>query len=451
VAHDQKELDMVKQFRWKLFSAVFPLGLMGLILTGCHTIRPSEMSNNAFSRPGENSTSNPSGAFAAIGTPQTVVRAQGTMKSPQDLQLVQATQGAEEKLPNPRPDPSGIQPPAFPGNEAFPPHDPLDYPPLPPGAGDPGPLPTELAPVAHPTYRVAPADILLIDAQPFLPKPPYRIQALDELIVQVAETLPNQPIAAKYRVSPEGTINLGFSYGSVRVGGLTVDQTQEAIREHLAKILKNPQVAVALESFRGIPQVRGEHLVRPDGTISLGMYGCVFVNGLTLGQIECVVEKHLSRWVLDPQVSVDVFAYNSQKYYVIVDGGGYGQFVKAFPSMGYENVLDAIEKIGGLPAVSSKRKIWVARPTPANHHCTQILPVDWNAITQGGSTPTNYQIFPGDRIYVRADPFIEADNWLAKVLAPVERVLGITLLGTSVANSFRSGGGGNTGFVVTTP
>jgi polysaccharide export outer membrane protein len=132
---------------------------------------------------------------------------------------------------------------------------------------------------------------------------------------------------------------------------------------------------------------------------------------------------------------------------VIVDGGGYGQLVKAFPSMGYETVLDAIEKIGGLPAVSSKRKIWVARPSPANHHCTQVLPVDWNAITQGGSTPTNYQIFPGDRIYVRADPFIAANNWLGKMLAPVERILGVALLATSVGNSINNNGN-NTGFVI---
>ena len=49
------------------------------------------------------------------------------------------------------------------------------------------------------------------------------------------------------------------------------------------------------------------------------------------------------------------------------------------------------------------RRIWVARPTPANHACNQILPVDWLAITQGGSTRTNYQLFPGDRVYVKAD------------------------------------------------
>src|SRR5207302_10753758 len=124
--------------------------------------------------------------------------------------------------------------------------------------------------------------------------------------------------------------NLGFNYGVVRVGGMTLDQIQNIIRTHLANILRNAQVTVALAQFRGLQQLRGEHLVRPDGTISLGSYGSVYVAGMSLGQAKCVVEKYLSQYLLNPQISVDVFAYNSKVYYVITDGGGYGQQVFRF-------------------------------------------------------------------------------------------------------------------------
>jgi polysaccharide export outer membrane protein len=78
----------------------------------------------------------------------------------------------------------------------------------------------------------------------------------------------------------------------------------------------------------------------------------------------------------------------------------------------------------------------------------QILPVDWAAITQGGSTATNYQIFPGDRIYLKADKLIALDYALAKILAPVERLLGVTLLGAATVNEFRFRNNVNgTGFV----
>src|SRR5262249_5696012 len=156
------------------------------------------------------------------------------------------------------------------------------------------------------------------------------------------------------------------------------------------------------------------------------------------------IEQHLSRFLLNPIVSVDVFAYNSKKYYVILDGGGLGQQVFAFPSTGNETVLDAISLIQGLAPVSSKKRIWVSRPSPCDHSCGKVLPVDWRAITEGGVTCTNYQLFPGDRVFVHADCLIAFDNWLSKILAPVERVLGVTLLGASVVNTIRNSGHFNT-------
>jgi len=315
----------------------------------------------------------------------------------------------------------------------------------------PGPIPTELAPVSHPPYTIAPPDIISIDAVRLVPKPPYRVEPLEVLFINVTDTLPNQPISGAFVISPEGAINLGFSYGSVRVGGLTLDQIQTGIRNHLSNILRNSQVTVGLAQFRGLQQLRGEHLVRPDGTISLGTYGSIYVAGMSLGQAKCVIEKHLSEYLLNPQIAVDVFSYNSKVYYVIFDGGGFGQQVYRLPVTGNETVLDAIGFVQGLAPVSSKNRIWLARPSPANNGCNQILPVDWNAITMAGSTATNYQIFPGDRVYVNADCLITFDNYLSKILAPVDRLLGATLLGTSVAQNFqnlRNGTGTGTAVIV---
>jgi polysaccharide export outer membrane protein len=303
------------------------------------------------------------------------------------------------------------------------------------GASQVRPLPTELAMESHPPYVIEPPDVLLIDTIQMIPRSPYTVQALDVLLLRATNTLPNQPIDGAYTVSPDGRLNLGFSYGSVRVAGLSVEKAEEAVRAHLEKILAKPQIAVSLGQFRGVQQVRGEHLVKADGTISLGTYGSVYVTGLTLYHAKLAIEHHLARFVQDPEVSVDVFAFNSKAYYVIADGGGYGQIVLRFPITGKETVLDAIGQIQGLPAVSSQRRIWVARPAPADHCCLQILPVDWQAIVQGGSTATNYQLFPGDRVYVKADCLITIDNWLAKALAPVERLFGITLLGTATVRT----------------
>jgi polysaccharide export outer membrane protein len=77
----------------------------------------------------------------------------------------------------------------------------------------------------------------------------------------------------------------------------------------------------------------------------------------------------------------------------------------------------------------------VARRTPNCDQPEQILPVDYIGLTQHGITRTNYQILPGDRVYVRADKAFRVDGYLQKVLTPVERVLGLGLLGSSTYNS----------------
>jgi polysaccharide export outer membrane protein len=329
----------------------------------------------------------------------------------------------ETTLGQPTPLPNHSVPPGTPGCPVPPPGVDAAYADL--------PIPTEKAKTAHPAYIIEPPDILFILPVRLTPKPPYRIEPLDVLQIQVAESLPNQPINGPYVISPEGMVNLGYGYGQVRVAGLTIEQAAEGIRKQLERSIKMPQVSVSLLQFRGVQQTAGEHLVGQDGTITLGSYGSVFVTGMTLCQAKAAIERHLSQWLLNPEISLSINAYNSKVYYVITDGAGYGQTIHRFPITGNETVLDAISLNGGIAAVSSRRRIWVARPGPAGAPCYHILPVFWDAVVMGGDTTTNYQLFPGDRIFISSDPLITLDNSLAKLFAPVERVLGLILLGAT--------------------
>ncbi len=42
----------------------------------------------------------------------------------------------------------------------------------------------------------------------------------------------------------------------------------------------------------------------------------------------------------------------------------------------------------------------------------QILPVDWKAITAQAATETNYQLMPGDRVFVAEDKMVAFDTGL---------------------------------------
>jgi hypothetical protein len=74
--------------------------------------------------------------------------------------------------------------------------------------------------------------------------------------------------------------------------------------------------------------------------------------------------------------------------------------------------------------------------------------VDYEGIAKHGQTKTNYQLLPGDRLYIHSDGYICAENWLNKRFAPVERILGFSLLANGVVRSFRNTGSnnGNGGF-----
>jgi polysaccharide export outer membrane protein len=314
-------------------------------------------------------------------------------------------------------------------------------------------VPIELNKTTFPEHVIEPPDILQIEALQALPRSPYKIHVLDVLAVAVAGTLPDKPIAGQFLVDSDGMLNLGPPYKSVKIAELTVEEAQKAIETRLMSKdvgLKEPQASVTVLQARAVQQIAGEHLVRADGTVYLGTYGSVRVTGLTLTQARQKIEEHLAAYLSAPQITVDVLAYNSKVLYVIFDGAGVGQQVYRLPVTGNETVLDAISQVNGLGLVSDQNHIWVARPAPKGT-CDQVLPVDWCGITQKGQTATNYQLLPGDRVFVKAYRLSTVDTTMARVFSPIERALGITLLGTTTARQIRffqqfqgtgNGGGG---------
>ena len=332
-------------------------------------------------------------------------------------------------------------------------------------------VPKEAAKSSLPFYYLEPPDIINVEAIHLVPKAPYHLRVFDIVMVDVIGTPEGEPISGFFAIEPGGTIQLGSGYGTVKIEGMTVEETQEAIRRHLGGTddvtrspstegfvgvrfqrdmdnqptstlrpspaplprgqLLAPIVSVRLQRMGDMQQINGNHTIGPDGYITLGSYGRVYVSGLTIDECRDAIEFHLSKHLDHPQVAVDMFAYNSKGYYVIFQSSGMGERVLKFPYTGNENVLDAISNTEGLMANSSKR-IWVARPV-GNSNKPVILPVDWVDVTAYGKPDTNYQLLPGDRVFVVEDRYLSLDGTLARVFAPFERIMGFTLLGASTA------------------
>lgn len=237
-----------------------------------------------------------------------------------------------------------------------------------------------------------------------------------------------------------------------------------------AHVVEPPDILIVevLETLAGRP-ITGERLVRPDGTVSLGFYGDVYVAGLTLPEVKEKIALHLRKWLSDEAlgffeedprtgkikrihprdvstVFVDIGSYNSKVYYVQGDVALPGRY----PITGNETVFDAINNANGLMPTAAPQNIRLVRPAPPGACCEQTLPINLAAIISGGDTTTNYQLMPGDRIVVYRDPIVRATVFIDRLAAPFQTVLNSMLQYSFTARSIKSinvpiFGGGTTG------
>lgn len=280
-------------------------------------------------------------------------------------------------------------------------------------------LPREKEMAIHSEYRIEPPDVLSVTAIRLVPKAPYKLQVGDTVVIQVVGTVPDAPINGEFPIQIGGVINLGYSYGKLPVRDLTVEEAQEAIREHLLDHLRDPLVTLALGNIAASQQITGPRAVAQDGRVNLGVYGTVSVTGLTLREAKRKIEEHLGEFLDSPQIAIDVQNYNSKFYYLIFQGAGNGDSVRRIAISGNETVLDAIASQGNIPANNNQYQIWIARPGRERKGHEQMLMVDWRAITQLAETDTNYQLLPGDRLYVSEKKMIRIDNDFRNATRPL--------------------------------
>ena len=152
--------------------------------------------------------------------------------------------------------------------------------------------------------------------------------------------------------------------------------------------------------------ISGTYLVRPDGSVSLGLWGTVQVAGLSLPDAERAVQVRVLKGIsavelpISPYelaVKVEVVTPNSKRYYVIL-ADGENETVMGYPLTGSVCVVDALANVRS--ADGRRPEVWVWRPGEQGKSA-QTMPVDWKGIAEHGDTTTNYQLQPGDRVYVK--------------------------------------------------
>src|SRR5690348_2954682 len=71
-----------------------------------------------------------------------------------------------------------------------------------------------------------------------------KIRAGDRLYIQVDNALPYRPIGGVYRVEPSGKVPLGPAYGRALVAGLTLEEAEAKVGDHLKRVIARPMLSV---------------------------------------------------------------------------------------------------------------------------------------------------------------------------------------------------------------
>jgi polysaccharide biosynthesis/export protein len=141
------------------------------------------------------------------------------------------------------------------------------------------------------------------------------------------------------------------------------------VSDKYTEVDKLPEQALAPAPYRIQPgdklaiavwnqtNLSGDHIVRPDGNITLPLAGDVAVGGLTPPACSKEIARRMQGLVLDPKVSVSVAGTREASVSVLGEVRDAG----AYPLKPGEGVLEILARAGGLSEFADRDRIFVIR------------------------------------------------------------------------------------------
>ena len=136
-------------------------------------------------------------------------------------------------------------------------------------------------------------------------------------------------------------------------------------------------------------QFTGPVSVQENGHITLPLVGDLEIGGKTPNEIQQIVAKALTKYVVRPLVTVTVQSVGSKKYYMDGLVARPGEYLLVTPT----TVFEAISKADGLQEFANPKKIYVLRGT-------QRIPFNYKDVIHGKNMGQNIQLQPGDHVVV---------------------------------------------------
>ncbi|MFV0617046.1 polysaccharide biosynthesis/export family protein [Megasphaera sp. WILCCON 0056] len=148
-------------------------------------------------------------------------------------------------------------------------------------------------------------------------------------------------------------------------------------------------------------------VVRPDGNVSFPLVGEIHAEGMTVSQFTNVLQQGLARYIVDPDVSVNISKLGRVRVYVFgeVKKPGAVELEKG------HTVIDAIGAAQGFTRDTAKKKIFLIHQDQPK----SLIPINLNNMLKTGDMSQNVTLREGDILYLTKNHRID----FARDIAPI--------------------------------
>lgn len=148
-------------------------------------------------------------------------------------------------------------------------------------------------------------------------------------------------------------------------------------------------------------------VVRPDGNVSFPLVGEIHAEGMMVSQFTDVLQQGLARYIVDPDVSVNISKLGRVRVYVFgeVRKPGAVELEKG------HTVIDAIGAAQGFTRDTAKKKIFLIHQDQPK----SLIPINLNNMLKTGDMSQNVTLREGDILYLTKNHRID----FARDIAPI--------------------------------
>lgn len=142
------------------------------------------------------------------------------------------------------------------------------------------------------------------------------------------------------------------------------------------------------------PDLSGQMVTLPDGTIHFPLIGELEVEGLSASELEEKLKTLVGKYMTDPVITVSIQQVNSMMIYVIGKVNNPGRFMLQDDI----DVLQALSLAGGLNPFAKEKDIKIFRK---EKNKTSIFSFNYQDVSEGEDLEQNITLNRGDVIVVR--------------------------------------------------